>query len=68
MSPADPDVTPSETVRADESDARAAHTADRLPTPEEEAAADSNELDPAVAEAYEKAMERGANVKGEGEI
>jgi hypothetical protein len=39
-----------------------------MPTPAEEAAADGNQLDPDVAEAYEEAMERGANVKGEGEI
>lgn len=55
------------TVQADEADAIAAHDADRPPTPEEEAAAPT-EVDPAVAEAYEDAMERGAAVKGEGQI
>ena len=64
----DPDATSADTVKADESDAEAPHRADRMPTPAEEAAADGNELDPDVAEAYEEAMERGANVKGEGEI
>ena len=64
----DPDATSPETVAADEADARAAHRADRMPTPEEEAAAERNELDPAVAEAYEDAIERGANVEGEGRI
>ena len=64
----EPDATSPETVAADEADAQAAHRADRMPTPEEEAAAERTELDPAVAEAYEDAIERGANVKGEGEI
>ena len=64
----DPDATTADTVRADEKDADAAHRADRMPTPEEEAAADRNQLDPDVAEAYEEAIERGADVKGEGEI
>lgn len=56
------------TRQADEEDARAAHRADRMPTPEEERRADELELDPDVAEAYEEAIERGANVKGEGAI
>ena len=63
-----PDATNPETVAADEADAHADHRADRMPTPEEEAAAERNELDPEVAQAYEKAMERGANVEGEGKI
>ena len=68
MSPENPDNTPPETVEADEDDARAAHDADRMPTPEEEAAAEKTSPDPKVAEAYEKSMERGANVEGEGQI
>jgi len=68
MSTQDPESTSPETVEADEQDAHAAHAADRAPTPEEEAAAERNELDPQVAKAYEEAAERGANVKGEGEI
>lgn len=68
MSDQDPEATSPETVDADEHDARAAHGADRMPTPEEEAAAERNTLDPEVAKAYEEAAERGANVKGEGEI
>jgi hypothetical protein len=39
-----------------------------MPTPEEERIAEELELDPEVAEAYEEAIERGANVKGEGRI
>ena len=68
MSAQDPEATSPETVEADEHDARAGHGADRMPTPEEEAAAERNELDPKVAKAYEDAAERGANVNGEGEI
>ena len=60
--------TTSETRSADQSDAEAAHEADRMPTPEEERLAESQELDPSVAESYKEAAERGANVKGEGEI
>ncbi len=49
-------------------EATAAHTADRPPTAEEEAAAEGNTLDPEVA-AHEREMDRlGAEVKGEGEI
>lgn len=46
-------------------------TADRAPTPEEEAAAEraAAEVDlDEVADHYEAAIETGANVKGEGEI
>jgi len=64
----EPDATAPETVEADEDDARASHQADRMPTPEEEAAVEKNTLDPEVAKSYEDAIERGANVKGEGEI
>jgi hypothetical protein len=67
MSP-DPDTTDEATRQVDEEDAQAAHGADRMPTPEEERIADELELDPDVAEAYEDAIERGANVKGEGQI
>ena len=55
------------TVRADEADAVAGHDVDRPPTPDEESAAPT-EVDPAVAAAYEDAMERGAAVEGEGQI
>jgi hypothetical protein len=44
------------------------HAADRPPTPDEEAAAERNGLDPSVAASYEDAMATGANIKGEGEI
>ena len=45
------------------------HQADREPTADEEAAAErSGEVDPAVAEAYKDAIERGAAQEGEGRI
>lgn len=67
MSP-DPDATDDATRQVDEDDAQASHGADRMPTAEEERIADDLELDPDVAEAYEDAIERGANVEGEGKI
>jgi hypothetical protein len=56
-------------TRAEEKrDATAAHVADRPPTPEEEAAAEENQLDPEVAE-HEREMTRlGREAKGEGRI
>ena len=49
-------------------EASAAHTADRPPTAEEEAAAEGNTLDPDVS-LHEREMGKiGAEVKGEGEI
>jgi hypothetical protein len=66
--PSSPETFPSgNTVEADRRDAVTLGHADRMPTPEEEAAAPT-ELDPKTAQAYEEALERGANVKGEGEI
>jgi len=56
------------TRSSEEHEARAAHQADRPPTKEEEEAADKLELDPYVA-AHEREMgERGAEVRGEGQI
>lgn len=54
----------------DEREAAAPHTADRPPTEEEEAAAErqGDAASPSVSEAFKKAAETGANVKGEGEI
>ncbi len=57
-----------ETEATEEEDARSAHVADRPPTAEEEAAAEEEELDPEVAATYKEAIERGAELKGEGEI
>lgn len=60
--------TDEKTLQVDEEDARAEHRSDREPTPEEAAMADKHPLDPEAKRAYEEAIERGANVKGEGEI
>jgi hypothetical protein len=49
-------------------EAAASHTADRPPTAEEEAAAESNTLDPEVSRHEREMGEIGADVKGEGEI
>ena len=66
----EPDTTPDDqTVAEDEHDARAEHQADRAPTPEEEQAADANPpVPPASSKAYTEAIERGAAVKGEGQV
>jgi hypothetical protein len=61
------DVT-DETVAFEDADARTRGHADRPPTPDEEQAAETNVSDEAVAEHYREAIERGANVKGEGQI
>ena len=61
------------TREAELAEAGKSHTADRLPTAEEEAAAEREraELDADredVAEHYEEMTDLGAHVKGEGEI
>jgi hypothetical protein len=65
----DADRTVQEATKDEEArEAVASHTADRLPTPDEEVAAEGNQLDPGVAE-HEREMGRiGAEVRGEGEI
>jgi hypothetical protein len=60
---------PNEQTRdAERADASVQSGADRMPTPDEEAIADSLDVDPAVAKNYEEQAERGANQKGEGRI
>ncbi len=56
------------TEDAEEADEKAAHVADRAPTPEEEEAAEQGELGQSVAEHHKEAIETGAEVRGEGEI
>ncbi|MGD9797050.1 MAG: hypothetical protein AB7O29_08515 [Acidimicrobiia bacterium] len=65
-----PDQTrPSPATReAEARDAEVHGAVDEEPTPEEEAAADRNEPDPAVAESAKEMYERGANQQGEGRI
>jgi len=58
---------PSDDTRSEEArEAEKSHDAGREPTPDEEAAADKNSTDPKTREAYEEALERGANQQGEG--
>jgi hypothetical protein len=56
------------TRSAEQADAEAQGRADRAPTPNEERLAESHDLDPDVADSYQEATERGANVEGEGAI
>jgi hypothetical protein len=61
------------TQEAERLDAEHAHTADRAPTSEEEAAADKSKEafaqdSDSVAEHYEEMSDIGANVKGEGAV
>jgi len=60
-----PDTT---TRDADARASRGGHDADRMPTPEEEKAAEGNLLDKDARENIEEAYERGAAQKGEGRI
>jgi hypothetical protein len=67
--PARDTVPAAATTEQEEREFRAGHHADRVPTPEEEQAADEHgPVDPAVSAHAREAAQRGANVKGEGEI
>jgi hypothetical protein len=61
------DVTES-TRRAERNDAAALHDPDRLPTPDEEAAAETEPLEEGVAEHYKEMIEHGAAEEGEGRV
>lgn len=65
---AETEGTSGATRAAEDHEAMAAHVADRMPTAEEERAAERNTLDPEVAEHYQDAARTGANIKGEGAI
>lgn len=56
------------TREAERREAQMPADAGAMPTPEEEAAAEQNSVDPAVAQAEKEAAERGANQKGEGRL
>lgn len=67
--PARDTVPAAATTEQEEREFRAGHRADRMPTAEEEAAAEAHgPLDPEVSASASEAAKRGANVKGEGEI
>ena len=58
-----------EAIREDRAALDNEHKADRMPTEEEERAAEeAGPVDPEVAENYKEAMERGAHQEGEGRI
>lgn len=58
-----------DTKAAEETEAKSDHSADRMPTDEEAAKAEQNEpVSEDVAKSAEEQAERGANVKGEGQI
>lgn len=64
----DSKTTPSDATQAEEeAEARAAHNADRAPTPDEERATPGH-ASPQTEESYQEATRLGANVKGEGEL
>ncbi len=66
--PTDDKVSDS-TRAAEDADEQVGAGSDRMPTPEEEAAAErAPDLDPSVAANYEEQAARGAGVEGEGKI
>jgi hypothetical protein len=66
--PTEPTRPSAETREAEHAEAHAKHESDRAPTPEEDAAAEAQELEPDVAEHEEEMLERGANQQGEGRL
>jgi hypothetical protein len=67
--PGDDQARVSEATRqAERREAQMPADAGQMPTPEEEAAAEQHDVDPAVARAEKEATERGANQKGEGRL
>ena len=64
---APPTIPDRESIKEDRAALGDDHGADRMPTPEEEAAAErAPDLDPDTAESYKEALERGAAQEGEG--
>ncbi|HEY9559117.1 MAG TPA: hypothetical protein VIR58_20440 [Acidimicrobiales bacterium] len=64
---APPTIPDKDSIREDRAALKDDHGADRMPTPDEEAAAErSGDLDPEVADSYKEAIERGAAQEGEG--
>ena len=68
MTNQDSGTTPSDATKAEEElEAQAPHTADRPPTSEEDSEAPT-ETSPETEKAYKEMTEKGAAVKGEGEL
>jgi hypothetical protein len=64
-----PETRPNEATRkAEREEAQTPTRADREPTPQEEEAAERNDLDEGVPEHYEEMAQRGAEQKGEGRL
>jgi hypothetical protein len=60
---------PNDATRQSDRDAlHAEHTANEVPTPDEEAAAERNTVDPETPEHYQEMTDKGANQKGEGRL
>jgi hypothetical protein len=57
-----------ETREAEDAEAHTKHESDRAPTPQEEAAAEAQEVDSDVAAHEKEMLKRGANQKGEGRL
>lgn len=66
--PTEPTRPSAETRDTEQVDAQAKHESDRAPTPEEEAVAEVQEVEPDVAEHEEEMRKRGANQQGEGHL
>ncbi len=66
--PTEPTRPSAETREAERAEAQAKHESDRAPTPEEEAVAEAQEVEPDVAEHEEEMLRRGADQQGEGRL
>jgi hypothetical protein len=66
--PTQPTRPSAETREAEHAEAQATHESDRAPTPQEEAVAEAQEVEPDVAEQEEEMLKRGANQQGEGRL
>lgn len=66
--PTEPTRPSAETREAEHAEAQAKHESDRAPTPQEEAVAEAQEVEPDVAEHEEEMLKRGANQQGEGRL
>lgn len=65
---APPTIPDKDAIAEDRKDVSAAHEPDRMPTPEEEEAAERGSAGaPEVSEEYGEMLERGASIEGEGE-
>jgi hypothetical protein len=66
--PTQPTRPSAETREAEHAEAQTTHESDRAPTPQEEAVAEAQEVEPDVAEHEEEMLKRGANQQGEGRL